>query len=627
MSHRTLHLFALVAILFLATATRFADIETRSLWEDEGWTLLLAEGPTLPDIVTRLANDQHPPLFFMIFHIWRDLTGSTEFAMRVLPAFTGVMAVAGVYQLGKSMFGRNAGLLAAFALAIADHHIDLSQDVRHYSQMATMIVLSSWFYFRLIQSDKPSWGTRMGYVLLSAAALYTHYLTGFVIIVQVIHMLLFVRPFQRLVWTGFHWAAACALFLPWLPTVLEQNSVRWDTPLYYLNALANSPQTVRMVRDAVLGQQYAITLTLIALGLVYLVYAGDRVKINFRPLSPTVFAVIWLGGYVAFTFWYNDYLSDTRDRLFLTTRNFLVVTPAVAILVGHGLANMQLGLRTFLVGVLLVVGLTTTDVRQLKPPWREVTQNVTEFHNPGEPVLMDIWVGDFSTRYYVEQQMGADTPWLSIRETADQQKTLFLPYIKNYIQDEDAFWLIYWGDDPSRLEYESIFAQEGFQRTTSPYVVHEGARLYSHRYDRITEETLTTYQIEGEDIFTLQKAAIQGETQPGEDFIVTLWWTAAVKPPLDFSVSVFVIGEDGVSVANSDGPPLDGEAMTSTWEVGRLQYDQHDLSLPENLPPGRYDIGVKVYYYQAPEAPLQTPCADDADSLCDWRVIEQFVVE
>jgi hypothetical protein len=186
--------------------------------------------------------------------------------------------------------------------------------------------------------------------------------------------------------------------------------------------------------------------------------------------------------------------------------------------------------------------------------------------------------------------------------------------------------LIHWGVEASPLIYEAIFAQEGFQRTASPYVVHEGARIYSHRYDRVTEDTLTTYQLDGDDIFTLQKAAVHGETQPGEDFTVTLWWTAEIKPPLDFSVSVFVIGEDGLSVANSDGPPLGGQAMTSTWEVGQLYYDQHDLSLPEDLPPGTYDIGVKMYYYLAPESPLLTPCAD-SDGLCEWRVIEQIVVE
>jgi hypothetical protein len=621
------HLLWLTLILLLASATRLHELEVRSLWEDEGWTLLLAKGPTVPDIVTCLANDQHPPLFFILFHFWRDLGGSSEFAMRFLSVLTGLIAVAGIYQLGRVMFNRTAGLCAAFLLALSDHHIDLSQDVRHYAQMATLVILASWFYFRLIRLDKPAWGVRIGYILLAAAGLYTHYLVGFVLLIQAGHMMIFVRPWKRLLWTVGTYGAGCALFLPWLPIVIKQNEIRWQTPLYYLNALPNSPQTVRMVRSALLGQQYALMAVLLLLGVVYLTYPTGKLHLRWRPLSPVVFALVWLVGYTAFTFYLNE------RRQFLTVRNFLLVTPAVMILAGHGLSNLQRELRTFLLIVWLVVGLTTVDTRQLKAPWREVVQNVTDFHNPGEPVIMDIWVGDFPARYYIEQQMGADTPWLSIRETADEQKALFLPYILGYIQDVEAFWLIYWGDDPSPLGYEAIFAQAGFQRTASPYVLHTDARLYAHRYDKLTPEVVTRYRDQEGDIFALQKSAVHGQVARGKTITVTLWWTAERRPPADYSVSVFVLDSTGVLKAQHDGPPLNGEAQTSTWPIDRLQYDQHDLTLPSDLPAGHYQIAVKVYFYQAPDAPLLTPCAGAVDSgetsasteaLCEWYVIGEF---
>lgn len=611
----------LIGVLLLAAIVRIHDVGTRSLWEDEGWTLVLSTGPTIPDIVQRMAFDQHPPLYFVAIHLWRDVAGSSEFALRMLSVLTGIIAVAGIYQLGKSMFGPMTGILAALFLALSDHHIDLSQDVRHYAQMATFIILSSWFYFRLIKTDTPSRATRIGYVLISAALLYSHYLGGFVLVCQFLHLGLFTRPFHRLRWAMFHLIAVGIAFSPWLPVMYRQNQVRWVTPLYYLNALPNTHATYLMVRDALFGKQYAITLFLLTLGLVWISYQQGRIKV--RPLGPPFFALFWLAAYIAVTVYLN------QERQFLTVRNFLVVTPAIALLVGHGLANLQAELRLFLVGILVIMSLTTVDTRQLKPPWREVTQNITEFHNPGEPILMDIWVGDFSVRYYVEQQMGQDTPWLSIREATEAYSTQFLPYLLTYVRDLDAFWLVYWGDEPSKSgDYFGIFEQAGFQRTATPYVLHEGAKLYSYRYDRLTDAVFATYWDDSQAVLALRKFAVQGNFERGETLSVTLWWTAEIQPSLDYSMSVFVLNNDtGKLIVQHDGPPLDGKAQTSTWIPGHFQYDQHRIELPADLPSGSYTLGVKVYYYATPNTPLQTHCAENGSaSNCDWAVLEQFTI-
>ncbi|NDJ84947.1 MAG: hypothetical protein GYB66_03585, partial [Chloroflexi bacterium] len=459
-NHHYTALWSLVIILLLATFLRINDLDQRSLWADEGWTLVLAQGPTIPEIVQRMAYDQHPPLYFVAIHLWRDLTGSSELALRMLSVLTGIIAIAGIYQLGRMMFSRTAGILAAFFLALSDHHIDLAQDVRHYAQLATLIILSTWFYFRLVRSDVPSRGTRVGYVLISAGLLYSHYLGGFVLICQAVHMLLFVRPWRQLRWALFHFGAICLSFLPWLPVVIRQNQVRWETPLYYLNALPNSFETYIMVRDAVLGKQFAITLVLIGLGLVWLYYGPRRVQVKLKPLGPAFFAALWVSAYIALTW----YVNGIPERQFLTIRNFIVITPGIALLVGHGLANLQAGLRWFMALVLLLVGLSTVDTRQLKPPWREVVQTVTRYHNPDEPVLMDIWVGDFPGRYYIEQQRGDAAPWISLREARDEYETQFLPFVLRQIQEEDAFWVIYWRSVPiTERQYAGIFAQAGLE--------------------------------------------------------------------------------------------------------------------------------------------------------------------
>ena len=615
-------LFLLVLILLLATATRLHTIEERSLWADEGWTLDLGRGPTLPDVVERMTKDVHPPLYFVIFNYWQDVAGDTEFGMRYLSFIFGIIGVAGIYQLGKMTLGEETGLLGAFLLAVWDHHIDISQDMRHYTLIAVLIIFSSYFYFRLIKHAHPPLWIRVVYGAFIVAGLYVHYLTSIILLFQGVHALFFVRPFKKLFWLGVNVALAGVFFLPWIPIILDQNEIRWSDPLHYDAALPNNGVTHVLVRDALLGQQYAITLILIFLGLVYITYRQDKMKIKLHPYAPIFFLLLWGAGFALFPFF-----VQIRDiYTFLTMRIMSYPIYALLLLTAHGLTNLPRGLRNLLIGVLLVVNLTTVDARQIKPSWREVTQNVTEFHNDGESIIMDIWVGDWPVRYYVEQQMGKDTEWISVREAASEYGDQFLPQMLNFIQNEDAFWLIYWGDEPSQYGYEKIFADEGFQLTASPYEIHEGTRLYSHRYDRVADDVITTYADVTGDIFALHKATLHGELLAGEDITVTLLWTAESPPPADYSVSVVVLDENGVTRAQHDGPPFDGQAMTSTWEVGRLQYDQHKINLPIDLPLGNYTIGVKVYFYQAQDNPLQTPCANDIEQLCDSFVVDTLEI-
>lgn len=596
--------WGMVLVLLLASATRLHQLDTRSLWEDEGWTLVLAQGPTIPDIVQRMAFDQHPPLYFVFIHLWRGATGNTEFALRMLSVLTGIIAVAGIYQLGRHLFNPLSGLMAALFLALSDHHIDLSQDVRHYAQLTTLIILSTWYYFRLIQTNQPSRATRIGYVLISVALLYSHYLGGFVLICHAVHLLVSVRPLKKLWWVGFHFGAVCLAFLPWLPIVIHQNQVRWKTPLYYLNALPNNHQTYVMVRDALVGKQFGLTLALLLLGLVWLSYHDNQTRLQLRPLNPTIFALGWLISYISMTVYLNE-----RNQ-FLTIRNFIVVTPVIALLVGHGLANLQLSVRGFLVGVLCVVALTTVDTRQLKPPWREVVQTVTDYHNPDEPILMDIWVGDFPARYYIERQMGVNTPWLSIRESLDAYGEGIYGFLFDYLEEHDTFWLIYWKTEPvNQSFYAGVFRESGFQPTTAIPTTHAGDQIYAYRYDRVSDTPIAQF---GE-WFVLQKAAV---LRSPDTITIQLIWSVLEPPPLDYSVSVFALDAAGNLLANQDDSHLIRLNPTSRWEVGQLIFDQRELPLFTEYS----QIGVKVYYYQAPNEPLAALCYGES---CEWLALEK----
>ncbi|GAB4412834.1 MAG: hypothetical protein Kow00106_07560 [Anaerolineae bacterium] len=581
-------LACLTAILLLGWALRTHDLEVRSLWADEGWTMLLSAGPGLDDVVRTLAHDQHPPLYFVLFRLWRTVAGEGEFAGRYLGVLAGMIAVAGTYQLGRALFSPLAGVLATLLLALADLPIDLAQEVRHYSLLLTFVVLSCLAYARWWR--QPTRRNRIGYVLATLAMLYTHYLGLYVLGVQGLHLLLTRRSGGRLAEGVLLMGAVGLGFGPWLPVLIDQNRVRWDNPLYYQNALPNSPETFRMVRTALLGHHYVLLGSLILLGMAWLSWprgdAAPRPTVRLRPLGPALLPVLQLVVIVGLIVAINE------RRQFLTVRNFLILTPALAVLAGHGLANLPRLTRTFMVTLLIVVGLTTVDARRHYPDWRAVVRNVSTHYVADEPVLMDVWVGDFPARYYLDRQVGPQAPRVSLREWRDQYREHFLPTLLDYLQRQESFWLIYWGDAPLD-EYGRLIAEAGFVRTATLSVNHLGTPIYSYRYDRPPATTLATFG----DLFDLRRFYAPTEASPGQDISVALWWTAAQTPALDYSVSVFLLDGSGALVAQHDGPPLDGHAPTSGWAPQALYFDMHHLHLPVKLSAGDYPLGVKVYWW------------------------------
>src|SRR5258708_6404019 len=174
-------------IIGLAFTIRVWNLTKESFWADEGWTMILAKGPTLSEVVQTMAGDQHPPLYFVLMHYWIDLTGNSEFTTRFLSLMWSVLGVALIYRLGADSFNPATGAAAALMLALADNDTFLAQDARHYTQMATLATMSTLFYLRYY--CRPSRTNGIGWLLSSVALMYTHYLGAFILIVQLIHIL------------------------------------------------------------------------------------------------------------------------------------------------------------------------------------------------------------------------------------------------------------------------------------------------------------------------------------------------------------------------------------------------------------------------------------------------------
>jgi hypothetical protein len=86
--------------------------------------------------------------------------------------------------------------------------------------------------------------------------------------------------------------------------------------------------------------------------------------------------------------------------------------------------------------------------------------------------------------------------------------------------------------------------------------------------------------------------------EPGDTVTVTLYWTTSGFAEGEYTAYVHLVSESGKGVAGHDAPPLGGLYPVARWprsERSQPFPDQHPLTLPDDLAPGRYRLEVGLY--------------------------------
>jgi hypothetical protein len=652
-----LGLWLLVAVLLLAFGLRAHRLGAGSLWYDETVSVHLA-GKSLPALVAHTAGDIHPPGYYILLHLWTRLAGSSDLAVAFPSLFFGLLLVALAYRVGAQVFGRRAGILAAFLVAISPYNIWYSQEVRMYTLGAAlgMGVLCALIPLLAAPAAPRSLTIKRLalYALFGALGLWMLYYFSFLLVAMnlLVGLWWLIARRRRGVdrgWLG-RWALAQAavllLYAPWLPMAWRQAT---DPPVPPWRGFTGLGDLLLETWSALsLGQSVEPARVWPVLLLFALVFGLGLLS---KRLSPCLRGMLaggdslpwFLAGYV-FLPVLLIYLASFVTPLYHVRYAFTYSTP-FAIILGAGLAWLWRRWRPVawlaLAVMVLFSGVSLrayhSDFRYASDDHRAAVRFLAERWRPGDailvnagyayPALLTYWDGEPLAWRGRLVGKGA-TGW---RKVEDRGPVVLQTGMV------DGAPSLGWGDPDSDFysmgQGETVVALErlfaGFDRLWV-YRIYDTVTDPGGDIRRWLDEHGTQFEdrvFGGESQLRVQGfltgrdpgASVDRPLEAGlADGSLVLVGTTALPPtvevgggldlalvwqvasPLDQDVVLFagLFDESGQRWAQADERPLGSRYPAADWQAGSLVRTPLRIIVPPVTPPGRYRLEVGWYRFE-----------------------------
>ena len=201
-----------IIVIAAGLMIRLIAINSRPIWYDEAFSLLLAE-QNLTAMLSGLISDVHPPLYYLTLWGWMKIFPAGVPAARLLSIFMGGASLFLVIQIAYELMGSRGAVTAALLAGFSSFQVHYAQEIRMYSLLSLWLFAATFYLIKAIrEKQNHHWAL---FALASAAAQYTHNLACFYLIFLVILPLLLgnKRDFGAALLSSL---GALILYLPWL---------------------------------------------------------------------------------------------------------------------------------------------------------------------------------------------------------------------------------------------------------------------------------------------------------------------------------------------------------------------------------------------------------------------------
>ena len=196
-------------------ALRVRGLATLPLWHDEVFSALFAKMGWRDMFRAIISDAVHPPLFYVLLKGWTSF-GTSVLWMRQLPLLFSLLTLAPLYLICRELGFSQPEMAFTFALASVNQElIYYSQELRMYSLLALLSLVSLWLFLRLAKRG----GGLVWLTLTNLLLIYVHYYGWLVVGTEAIAIVLwgiYRRESAKIVSFGSAVVFLAAAFSPWV---------------------------------------------------------------------------------------------------------------------------------------------------------------------------------------------------------------------------------------------------------------------------------------------------------------------------------------------------------------------------------------------------------------------------
>jgi mannosyltransferase len=420
-SHKRSTWLFLLVLVAAGAALRFYMLGVKSFWLDEVTTVDIARLPWRDFLRTMWWGNANMALYYSLLRSWLDV-GDTEFRLRTLSALFGLAAIPAIYALGNRFLSRKVGLISAVFLTLHGFHIQYSQELRGYSLVALLLILSSYAFLQLIETPerKSAW---ILYVLLSTLAIYSQMFAVFVLASQ--WLVLTPVRIKRLGILRLLSAAAAigVVSIPLAVVMIFHNQQQMATwrEFYHAPTISDLLEMLERLVGGKAGDTpnsipgMILLVLYVALWILALSGVFRRSRADQGPSSVNA-AVPLLAWWLVFPIVTMFCLSFMEPIFY--PRYLLMCVPGAVLLAAQGFVIWEERLpraaivarAAFLLMILLAICTTAVYYKSFKAygnDWQGVTRYLLSKQEPGDAIVFYTFTGHREFEYYVGREREA----------------------------------------------------------------------------------------------------------------------------------------------------------------------------------------------------------------------------
>lgn len=639
--NRWLPLVLMVGVLLIAGAVRWHHIDAQSLWYDEGTTVGRA-ARTVPELITVMQNNIHPPGYFMLISIYEDFAGNSEFALRTFSTFWALISIALTFALGRRLFGNVAGIAAALFTALNTFNIYYAQEARMYTLLAALTAASMLSLVILVDTltnhpdDRRRWLIAGGALaVLNAIGIYTHYIYPFMMLAQGVLAVLWLvwlmvtTDFKQTLRAGAVYAGAnlltVALFLPWLPIALRQigghGNLSENEPFAEMMRVLQGWLTFGPTYEMSMGGMGVVGTLLAVFGLVMLPSQAKRQW--WRLLVPVIWVIVPVVAFLSLEL-FSRYLR------FLTPLQL-----AFALWMGRGVwvlwhiqprrkdspvFKLVPRFAAIAITILFTLGMARglaplyDDPQFQRDDYRGLVQTIMQAEQTDDGIL----VSSAGLQEIIGYYYTGDAPILGLPGSFNAPDTA--ERTRDFISAHDRIFTVFYGNleqDPENV-IETTLNTVAFEADDRWF---DDMRLVTYVAPPADWAVTETQPVTFGDVLTLADYHVSAtDARAGDTLAVQLTWQVDAPLPERYKIFVQLLNPDGTLSAQHDSEPAGGLLPTDNWSADTAISDHHGIIIPDDAPAGTYQLIAGVYSVNDPAQRLPV---NDADAL----TLAEIVVE